>query len=139
MNIHIKRLNEAVHFRAENEEGQSIEFDGSPDYGGQDKGMRPMQILLSSVGACSVLDMVAILDKMREPYEDIQVKLNGTRKEGERPPKPFTAIHITFVVNGKVNQDKAEKAAALSVQKYCSVAESLDPNIKITHAVEIEG
>lgn len=137
MNISIKRLNEAVHFRAENEDGQFIEFDGSPDYGGQGKGMMPMQILLSSVGACSVLDMVAIMDKMREPYEDIEVKLHGERIDAERPPKPFKAIHLTFVVKGKVDPDKTAKAAKLSVEKYCSVAESLDPAITISHSIEI--
>lgn len=136
MDISIKRLNKAVHFEATNEQGNTIQFDGSPDIGGEGKGMTPMQVLLTSVGACSVMDVVSILEKQREPVEDVQIKIHGDRPT-EGTPKPFKAIQIHFILKGKLNENKVARAVQLAVEKYCSVAESLDPTIEITHSFEI--
>jgi putative redox protein len=136
MDIHIKRLNKAVHFEGVNEQGNTLQFDGSPDIGGEGKGMTPMQMLLTSVGACSVMDVVSILDKQREPVEDVQIKIHGDRPT-EGTPKPFKAIQIHFILTGKLNENKVARAVQLAVEKYCSVAESLDPKIEITHSFEI--
>lgn len=141
MNISIKRLNKAVHFEATNDQGNTVQFDGSPDIGGQGKGMTPMQMLLTSVGACSVMDVVSILEKQREPIEDVQIKIHGDRPT-EGTPKPFKAIQIHFILKSnagkELNENKVGRAVELAVEKYCSVAESLDPNVAITHSFEVE-
>lgn len=136
MDISIKRINKAVHFEATNEQGNTVQFDGSPDIGGEGKGMTPMQMLLTSVGACSVMDVVSILAKQREPVEDVQIKIRGIRPT-EGTPKPFKAIQIHFILRGKLNENKVGKAVALAIEKYCSVAESLDPGIEISHSFEV--
>lgn len=136
MDIHVKRLNDKVHFEAKNESGASVQFDGSADIGGENKGMTPMQLLLTSVGACSVMDVVSILKKQREPVEDVQIKIHGDRK-AEGAPKPFTAIQLHFILKGTLNASKVERAITLGVEKFCSVAESLDPKIEITHSFEV--
>jgi putative redox protein len=51
--------------------------------------------------------------------------------------KPFTAIHIAYILTGTIKEKKAKQAVELAVEKYCSVAASLDPSIKISHSFEI--
>ena len=72
MLIKIKRLNDTTHLEATNEDGLSFQMDGSSDVGGKNLAMRPMQVLLSSLGGCSAMDIISILKKQRQPLEDIQ-------------------------------------------------------------------
>ena len=78
MKITLKRLNDAVHFEGSNEDGNTVHIDGSPAIGGEGKGLRPMQLLLVSLGPCSSMDVVCILKKMRQRREDIQVEVKGS-------------------------------------------------------------
>lgn len=137
MKVNLRRLNGAVHFLAENEEGNSVDIDGSQEIGGEGAGFRPMELLLASIGSCASMDVVPILAKQRQKLNDIRVEIDGTRRENATP-KPFTSIDIRFTLYGEVDQDKAEKAVGLAVEKYCSVAESLDPGITVTHSVRVE-
>lgn len=61
MKINIKRLNDDYHMEAVNDNGNSLEMDGSPEIGGHNLGMRPMQLLLAAVGGCSAIDVIMIL------------------------------------------------------------------------------
>lgn len=138
MEITLKQLNNAVHFEADNGEGVTVQIDGAvgSPYGGEGKGMRPMQLLLAAVGGCSAFDVVAILKKQREDLQHLVVKVKGERAEG-KVPAPFTAIHLHFSLKGNLNADKVSRAVNLAVEKYCSVKESLDKNIKVSYDFEI--
>lgn len=136
MKITLSQQNDAVHFQAKNEDGQTVDFDGTADIGGEGKGMRPMEVLLSSVAACSVFDITTILKKQRQPVEHIDIEVTGTRP-AEGAPKPFKAIHLHFALTGTLEESKVARAVQLSVEKYCSVAESLDKTIRITYEFEI--
>lgn len=136
MQIKIKRLNNATHFEATNEEGRSFQMDGSPDVGGQNMAMRPMQVLLSSLGGCSAMDIISILKKQRQPLEDIQFTLDGTREEG-KVPSLFTKIHITYHLYGALDEAKVKRAIDLSLEQYCSVAKTLEKTATITSSFHI--
>ena len=136
MEIILKQQNDSVHFEAANEGGNTVQIDGAPSIGGEDKGMRPMELLLTSVAACSVFDVVSILKKQREPVEDIQIKAKGERAQ-KGDVKPFTAIHLVFEFKGKLNEKKVNRAVSLSVEKYCSVAASLNPETPVTYEARI--
>lgn len=136
MEIILKQQNENVHFEALNEEGNTVHIDGAASIGGENKGMRPMQLLLTSVAACSVFDVVSILKKQREPVENIQIRARGERGESG-DVKPFTAIHLIFEFKGALNEKKVNRAVSLSVEKYCSVAASLNPDIPVTYEARI--
>lgn len=114
--------------------GGELVVDGSPDIGGEGRGMRPMELLLSAVASCASMDVVSILTQQREPLADLEVHAEGTRRDAT--PAPFTEIHLRFVAHGGVSAHKLERAAKLAVEKYCSVAESLDPAIRVTHSTE---
>lgn len=137
MEIRLKRLNNAVHLSAVNENGNRTEFDGTEIIGGQDKAMTPMEALLSAVAACSTLDVIPILKKQRQNLEDLEVVITGNRHKVEEV-NPFKDIHMHFILTGKIDSTKAEKAVNLSVEKYCSVSASLDPAIKVSHSFEIK-
>src|SRR5688500_3000028 len=134
--IELKRLNDAFHFEAANENGNSVHIDASPDIGGTNQGMRPMQMLLAALGGCSSIDVVNILKKQKQELKDIQVTITGER-EKDAIPSLYTEVHAHFKLFGKLDKDKAEKAVNLAVDKYCSVAKTLEKTAKVTHSFEI--
>ena len=137
MKITLKRLNDAVHFEGSNEDGNTVHIDGSPAIGGEGKGLRPMQLLLVSLGSCSSMDVVSILKKMRQPLEDIQVEVNGER-DAENVPPVFRKIHLQFTVKGDLDEAKVTKAISVSVEKYCSVARMIDSVAELSWGYEIQ-
>jgi putative redox protein len=117
--------------------GHGLLIDGPPDIGGQNLGMRPMELMLLSVGACSAVDVVHILKKGRQPVADVQVEVKGERTETD--PKVFTRIHLHFVVSGAgLAHGTVERAVKLSAEKYCSASIMLGrAGAEITHDFEI--
>jgi putative redox protein len=136
MRIDINRLNDGFHLEAVNETGNTVHMDASPDIGGTGKGMRPMQLLLTALGACGTIDIINILKKQRQPLDDIKITVTGEREPGA-VPAPFIAAHIHFRLFGKLDADKVQKAVSLSVEKYCSVAETIKKTTEITYSFEI--
>jgi putative redox protein len=136
MKITLKRLDQAYHMQASNDNGNTLEMDGSPDIGGGNKAMRPMQTLIAALGGCSSIDVINLLEKMRQPLEDIQITINGERVEGQ-VPSLFTNINIHYILYGDLDPKKAERAIALSVEKYCSVGKIIEKTANITWTYEI--
>ena len=129
-------------FRAESDNGYAFDIGASKSIGGDESGVRPMQALLAGLGGCAGIDVVNILKKSRVDFTSVDIDVDGDRKE-DRPgvaatPAPYTAIRIKFTVHGKdIDRAKAEKAVALSLEKYCSVAASLDPGISVTASTHL--
>ncbi len=136
MRIELVRKNDQVHFEARNEEGIVIQIDGSPAIGGQNLGVRPMQMLLMALGGCSGIDTVSILKKQRQEIESFEISIDGEREQGKEPAL-FETIHVIFKLKGKIDIDKAQKAVSLSMDKYCSVAKTLEKTARITYEVQV--
>ena len=136
MKIEIKRLNDGFWMEAANEAGNKVLMDASPDIGGADHGFRPMQLLLSALGGCSAIDIISILKKQKQTLEDINITVSGERQK-DVVPSLFTGAHVHFVLYGNLDEDKVKKAVSLSVEKYCSVARTLEKTATITHSFEI--
>ena len=137
MKIKLNRVNQAVHFEASSELSPvKVNIDGSEAIGGEGKGVRPMELVLMALGSCSVFDLHSILVKQRQQIDDIQVEVEGKRRE--EIPQVFTDIHINFFLKGEIDEVKAAKAAELSVKKYCSVHDMLAAGgINITYSLKI--
>ena len=89
-----------------------------------------------ALGSCSALDLVSILKKQRQQIDDLQISVEGTRREAI--PNVFTRIHISFALKGTIDPVKAEKAAELAVKKYCSVHDMLAAGgIDITYDMQV--
>jgi len=120
MTINLHRLDDAFHLQATNQDGLTVETDGSPAIGGHNAAMRPMQLVLSAVGSCSSIDIILLLKKQRQELKDIRIAVTGTRREEE--PRIFTAIHLAYTLVGDIDEKKAERACRLSMEKMCSVS-----------------
>jgi len=137
MNITLSKVNDAVHFEgSSNTTNVKVHIDGSPEIGGEGLGARPMELVLMALGSCSALDLVSILKKQRQQIDDLQINVEGERREAI--PTIFTRIHISFNLKGNIDPVKAEKAAELAVKKYCSVHDMLAAGgVDITYDVKI--
>lgn len=137
MKVDLKRVNDSCHFEAINEDGNIISIDSSPDSGGEKKGVRPMQMLLMALGSCSGIDIVLILKKQKQLIEDFQISVEGERQKGKEPSL-WEWAHVHFKLKGKIELEKAQRAAQLSIEKYCSVAKTLEAGgTKITYQVSL--
>jgi putative redox protein len=134
--IELNRLNDAFHLEAVNESGSKVHLDASPDIGGSNLGMRPMQMLLAAMGGCSAIDLINILKKQKQELKDIKITVTGER-EKDVIPSLYTSVHAHFRLFGVLDPEKVNKAVVLAVEKYCSVAKTLEVKAKITHSVEI--
>jgi len=135
--IHLKQIDQDYHFITSDEAGQTMTMDIPVDQGGHGNGVRPMQALLSALGGCSGVDIVMILKKQKETIENFEMIIDGERQLGKEPAL-WETIHIVFKLKGSMTQERAEKACALSIEKYCSVAATLRAaGAVITWAVEI--
>src|SRR5262245_1937604 len=117
--------------------GHGIVVDGPPDIGGKNLGMRPMELMLLSVAACSGVDVVHILKKGRHDVADVQVEVKGERTDTD--PKVFTKIHLQFVVSGRnLTENTVERAVQPSAEKYCSASIRLGrAGAEISHDFEL--
>jgi putative redox protein len=98
--------------------------------------MKPSDLLLLALASCTAVDVVSILAKKRQPLASMEIVAEG-EQEAE-PPWAFRSIHLTFHLRGdRVTLQAARRAVELAEGKYCSVAASLRPRVRITTAVEI--
>jgi putative redox protein len=97
----------------------------------------PVVALLIAGGSCSGADVVSILEKKRIKLTRFQVEVGGNRREDY--PRRFTEIWMRFTLAGEgLTEAAARQAVDLSVQKYCSVMSSLNPDIGVTTEIVIE-
>lgn len=136
MKIELKRLDDFYHLEATNEQGVKTYTDGSPDIGGSNKGMRPMQLVLTALGSCSTIDIISILKKQKQPLKDIQITVEAER-ENDKVPALFTDIHLHYKLFGDLSDEKVKRAISLSAEKYCSVSRILEKTARITTSYEI--
>lgn len=122
--VELERVNDAFGFEARDSNGHTVKIDTSPETGGQNFGVRPMQLLLMGLGGCSGIDILSILKKQRQNVTDFRLHIQGEREPGV-DPSLWKTIELVFEISGDVDQEKAEKACALSMDKYCSVSQTL--------------
>jgi putative redox protein len=99
-------------------------------------GFNPKALLLSGLAACSAIDVVEILEKMRVPFANLEV--NAETSQTEDHPRVFKTIHLTYhVKTEEENREKVKKAIDLSLEKYCGVAAMLKKNSSILYEIVI--
>ncbi|MCB9292704.1 MAG: OsmC family protein [Lewinellaceae bacterium] len=136
MKIEIKRLDDAFHLQAVNESGQALESDGAEAIGGHNRGMRPMQMVLSALGSCSAIDVIHLLRKQRQQLDDIRLTITAER-EKDKTPSLFTDIHVHYALYGPLDEKKVKRAVDLSMEKLCSVKKILEKTARITWSWEV--
>lgn len=125
-----------LRFSGHSQSGYALTIDSPAAPGHQ--GPSPMELMLLGVAGCTAMDVVAILDKMRQPLTRFDVTIQGARAEGH--PKRFTAIEVVYSLHGDgLRRDKVERAVELSHSTYCSAAASLRPDIPFTTRILVNG
>jgi putative redox protein len=122
--IELERVEGDYGFEAKDANGHTVRLDTSPEGGGTNFGVRPMQMLLMGLGGCSGIDIVSILKKQRQTIDGFNMKIEGEREAGKEP-SIWKSVTIIFELTGNIDPDKARRACELSMDKYCSVAETL--------------
>ena len=135
--ITIDRVEGEYGFEAKDALGHTVKIDSSIENGGSNYGTRPTQLLLMGLGTCSGIDIVAILNKQKQTIDSFKMHIKGQR-EKDKIPALWETIHMVFELTGDIDEDKVKRACALSVDKYCTVAETLRrAGAKITWEVRI--
>lgn len=98
----------------------------------------PVETFLGSVGTCAASDVVEILAKQRTPIERMLVDVIGVRRA--EFPRRVMSLELMLTIDGKgIERDQAERAMALSIEKYCTVAASLAGDIDLTTVIVLNG
>ncbi|TGK82947.1 OsmC family peroxiredoxin [Leptospira bourretii] len=132
MNIKLSRIETPYVLEATNESGNSIRIDASPEIGGKNSGPRPMELLIMGLAGCSSIDVLMILNKHRIEVKDYSVEVDAEREKVEEA-NLFKNIHLKFKVKGDFKEEQVRRAIDLSLEKYCSVAKTLEKTAKITY------
>lgn len=104
--------------------GSSMVIDIPVDQGGNGNGMRPMQTVLAALCGCSAVDVVSILKKQKQTLTSFKITVDGEREKGKEP-SIWETVDLVFELTGEVEPSKGFRAVKLSVDKYCSVAETV--------------
>ncbi|MBS4044473.1 MAG: OsmC family protein [Chitinophagaceae bacterium] len=124
-------------FIVTDESGNSVKLDNigtqTPNFG-----VSPMQSLLMALAGCSSIDVLLILEKQKQDVTEFKVNVSGN-KEKVNEFSLWKEIDMELIISGTVDEDKAKRAAQLSIDKYCSVAETLRrAGATITYKVTIQ-
>ncbi len=115
--------------------GHSVVFDSSVD--GPGAGIGPMKALLCALGACSGMDILAIMRKRKQVLTSLRIEIEGRRPPSGHP-RPFKEIEVKYVLAGKSLERRfVEEAVNDSINKYCSVAATVSGKTSIAYSYEM--
>lgn len=113
-----------------------VMMDASEEFGGQNLGPRPKELLLASVSGCTGMDVVAILKKMQVELESFNMEVEADMTEEH--PKHYTKMNLIYEFKGKnLEREKLEKAVTLSQDKYCGVSFMFKKFLEFTYEIRI--
>ncbi len=131
-------LREGTHFEAATRSApdHAVHLDSDAEFGGQDCGSRPLDLMLVSLAGCSGMDVISILRKKQQQVSGLEVLVRAERSADY--PKVFTHIWLTFVVSGQAVQPEAvRRSIELSMTKYCPAAAMLQQVVPIETSYQI--
>jgi putative redox protein len=113
--------------------GPTIRIDASAK-----TGPGPVDSLISALASCTAVDVVDILAKRRTPAASLTIDVKAARADAT--PKRLIGVLLTYTITGEgIDRANAERAIELSVTKYCSVRDSLDPNLPVRWTLTLNG
>ncbi len=118
-------------FSGEASSGHPVIMDGESKVGSS-----PMELVLIALCGCTGYDVVAILQKKREPFSAVEVSAGG--EKAVKSPHVYTEIKLVYRVMGKVSRKAVEDAVRLSEERYCSVAAMLNKTARITYEIHLD-
>jgi putative redox protein len=130
------RWTAGMQFRATTGSGTVATLDARPEHGGRDAGPSPMETVLLALGACTGMDVVSILQKMRAPLGGLEITITADRAEDH--PRVFTRIALEYLFSGAgLRPEQVSRAVELSQSRYCSVSAMLRRVADLTYSWRI--
>jgi putative redox protein len=128
-------------FEAEAPSGHRLLLDAYSEEDDPKTGPTPIEALLGSIGACSAMDVISVLEKKRQKVTSYRIEVDGERAPEGEWPRPFLSLTIRHILTGEdLDPVAVERAVELSDDKYCSVIATLrtSPEIRSEWQVESE-
>ena len=116
--------------------GNSIAIGYQREDESQGAGINPSDMLLLAAASCSAYDVVQILEKGKQPLEDLRVDVSA--EQSQENPFPYVSLHFKYRIKGAVDPAKMQRAMDLSEEKYCSVLATLKPGLSFTSEFVVE-
>lgn len=111
--------------------GHSVVMDATEKYGGEGSGIRPLEMVLHGLAACTGMDVISILEKKRQDVRGLEIRVNAEQVT-EGYPRIYSDIELHYVVTGfGVAEAAVARAIELSEEKYCSVKGMLGPQVDV--------
>jgi putative redox protein len=100
-------------------------------------GLKPMELLLASLGACGGSVVASLLKRAGQPMAGVEVNVRGERRDEH--PTIFTGITVEFVIRGAgVETAAIERAIAAADGRLCPVWAMLKPAVPISTSYRVE-
>jgi len=127
-----------MEFLAKTESGHELTMDAGIESGGQDKGVRPKELLLVGLSGCTGMDVASILKKMK--VENYQLKIQVDYEKNDEHPVIYTKINVKYIfhLEDDSQKDKVEKAVSLSQDRYCGVSAMLKKSSELSYEIIYE-
>jgi putative redox protein len=123
-------------FDGSSDSGHIVPLDGFAAVGGEGKGFRPLELMALSLAGCTAMDVISILQKMKQDVTNFEVNVKADR--AEEHPKVFTNVVIEYIVTGKnIDRESVEKAVNLSETRYCPSQAMLRKAVPIKSKIAI--
>ncbi len=133
MKLALKRVEAPYVFEIENESNVVTRIDASPAIGGKNAGFRPMELLAASLAGCASIDILRILEKKRITTDRFSIDIDAKRTD--RLPSEFEWIHLSISLDPSIDEAVVRHVVDLTLEKYCSVAASLNKKISIRYSI----
>lgn len=126
----------ALAFDATADTGQTVRIDTTVEGGGLGSGMNPKKMLLGALSACSGMDVVEVLKKMKVNFTRLEISAEA--EQTEEHPKVFKSVQMVYQIDAKPGDlDKVKRAVSLSQEKYCGISAMLAKHCSITYTIEL--
>jgi len=79
----------------------------------------PMEMVLHSHAACSLIDVIDGLKDRSDNVEYATVEIDSARSE--ESPRVFTSVNMNYIVKGSVPEKLVRRLIQSSHDRYCSV------------------
>ena len=100
------------------------------------QGATPMELLAVALAGCTAMDVISVLQKMRQPLEGLRVEVHG--EKADEHPKRFVSLEVVYYLKGALDEKKVQRAIELSETKFCSVEATLRPAVSISSRYVLE-
>ena len=125
-------------FEGMTDSGHQVWMDAASEVGGENRGVRPMELVLVALGGCTGMDVVSILNKMRVAYTAFDMEISASR--APEHPKVYQEIRLVYRIEGDAAaSDKVVRAIQLSQERYCSVSAMLAHSAAINVEIRLNG